>query len=55
MYYCMLHAAALSPAEISQRSCDENVSGMSPEALAEWLVKEIGELYQTDIDKLKGS
>ena len=31
-----------------------NVSDMNPEALAEWLVKEIGELYLADINKLKG-
>ena len=31
-----------------------DISDMNPESLAEWLVKEIGELYLADINKLKG-
>ena len=45
-------AEKISMPSVSAHNLD--VSDMSPEALADWLVKEIGELYLADINKLKG-
>ena len=45
---------AEKPPTLSMPTSNLDVSDMSPAALAEWLLKEIGELYLADINKLKG-